>query len=141
MNRKIAVSACAGLSLIMAATMTPAQAGKHTARNILLGVTAAIGAAAVVGALTSASQARRSAPDRLGFRDRALQVCMRAADRDNDRRGGNGVEFLQLKRARKKSYGVRMKILLRSYEPWGSQRRVVKCKVRRDLRLKSLVWY
>ncbi len=141
MNGKTAMSLCAGLSLIIAATITPAQAGKHTARNILLGVTAAIGAAAVVGAVTSASRARANAPDRLGFRDRALEVCMRAADRDNARRGGDGVEFLQLKRAKRKSYGVRMKILLRSYEPWGSERRVIKCKVRRNLRLKSIVWY
>jgi len=142
MHRKIVPAAALGLALAVVPAVQQAQAKDHTGRNVLLGIAAAIGAAAVVASATSAARGPRRHYNygRVGFRERAVGVCMRAADRSNARRGGGGVEFLRVNSMKKRSYGLKMYLTLRSYEPWGRRRRVVKCKVRRNLRLKTFAW-
>ena len=134
----------AALALAMTVTgaAMPAQAKDHTARNVLFGVAAAIGAATAIAIATDSHKHHAYANDGsgLGFRDRAVARCVRAAHRSNLRRGGGGVEYLGLRKAKKKSYGLKLYISLRSYENWGPQRRTIKCKVRRNGRIKSFAW-
>ncbi len=141
MLKKTLVPALA-LSMAFMAYAGPAQAKDHTARNVLLGVAAAIGAATIIAAATGVGR-KACARGRggLNFCDRAVSRCLNAAHRDNLRRGGGGVEFLRLNRIKGKSYGVKVYMRVRAYEPWGGVRRhTVRCKVRRNLAIKDLAW-
>ncbi len=142
MLKKTLVPALA-LSMAFMAYAGPAQAKDHTARNVLLGVAAAIGAATIIAAATGAGGRKACAGGRRGvnFCDRAVSRCLNAAHRNNIRRGGGGVEFLRLNRIKSTSYGVKVYMRVRAYEPWGGVRRhTVRCKVKRNLAVKGMAW-
>ncbi len=145
LNRTLTPLAVA-FALTVTQAAAPAEAKDHTVRNIILGLSAAIAATSLVALATQAKTDKeydgyeRRYGARLSFRDRAIARCVRAAHRSNLRRGGDGVEYVGLRKARRKSYGLKLYISLRSYERWGPARRTIKCKVRRNGRIKSLAW-
>lgn len=129
----------------MIATAIPAEAGKKSKRNAVIGIFAAIGTAAAIAAAADAAKRRQHSNEYHYYhgaseRDNAVAACLHKAHRRNLREGGDGIEFVRISRNKKKKRHFIIGIHVDRFGPWGVDRQYAKCKVRRD-HVYSFSWH
>jgi hypothetical protein len=123
-------------ALTFAVVTDGAQAGKK-GRNIAIGILAGIATATVLTAAATAAQASYSYDDYSYYddatpADNAVAACLHRAYRHTVRDGGDGIDFVALRKNTFEHGAFRVRILVNAYGPWGTARREARCQVVRD---------